>query len=108
MYVALTPDQERLREELRGYFSELVTPERRAALAMATGEFGDAQVYKEVIRQLGTDGCLGIGWPEEYGGKDRSMIEQLIFPDVAHVAGVPTPYHPPHPLGPPLQPTAPA
>ncbi|HEY9563461.1 MAG TPA: acyl-CoA dehydrogenase family protein [Nocardioides sp.] len=92
MYVALTPDQERLREELRGYFSELVTPERRAALAMATGEFGDAQVYKEVIRQLGTDGWLGIGWPEEYGGQDRSMIEQLIFTDVAAVAGVPIPY----------------
>src|SRR3546814_2928968 len=92
MYFALTPDQKLLREDLRGYFSELVTPERRAAVAMATGEFGDAQVYKEVIRQLGTDGWLGSGWPEEYGGQDRSMIEQLIFTDVAAVAGVPIPY----------------
>ena len=24
---------------------------------------------------LGTDGWLGIGWPKEYGGQDRSTIE---------------------------------
>jgi len=92
MHVALTPDQEQLRSELRAYFAELVTPERRAALSMATGEFGDPTVYKEVIRQLGTDGWLGIGWPEEYGGQERSMVDQLIFTDEAAVAGVPVPH----------------
>ncbi|MDP3889978.1 acyl-CoA dehydrogenase family protein [Nocardioides sp.] len=92
MRVALTREQEKLREELRGYFADLVTPERRTALASASGEFGDAVVYKEVIRQLGSDGWLGIGWPEEYGGQNRPTIEQLIFTDVAAVAGVPIPY----------------
>jgi len=92
MHVALTPDQERLREELREYFAALVTPEVRAGLAAASGEFGDAQVYKDTIRRLGSDGWLGIGWPKEYGGQDRSMIEQLIFTDAAAVAGVPVPY----------------
>ena len=33
MHIALTPDQERLRAELREYFGRLVTPERRVALA---------------------------------------------------------------------------
>jgi alkylation response protein AidB-like acyl-CoA dehydrogenase len=92
MRVALTPEQDRLREELRDYFTQLVTPERRAALSMASGEFGDVTVYKEVIRQLGSDGWLGIGWPKEYGGQDRSGVEQLIFTDAAAVAGVPVPY----------------
>jgi 3-oxocholest-4-en-26-oyl-CoA dehydrogenase alpha subunit len=92
MHVALTPEQERLREELREYFAALVTPEVRSGLAAASGEFGDAKVYKDVIRQLGSDGWLGIGWPKEYGGQDRSMIDQLIFTDVAAVAGVPIPY----------------
>ena len=92
MYVALTPEQEQLRSELRAYFNELVTPERRAALSMATSEFGDPTVYKEVIRQLGTDGWLGIGWPKEYGGQERSMVDQLIFTDEAAVAGVPVPH----------------
>src|SRR5687768_5135020 len=92
MYVALTADELRLRDELRGYFSELVTPERRAALSMSSGEFGDATVYKEVIRQLGADGWLGMGWPKEYGGQERTMVDELIFTDVAAVAGVPIPY----------------
>src|SRR5205085_5673973 len=38
------------------------------------------------------DGWLGIGWPEEYGGQDRSMMDQLIFTDEAAIAGVPIPY----------------
>ncbi|GEP38253.1 putative acyl-CoA dehydrogenase FadE [Nocardioides psychrotolerans] len=92
MHVALNPEHVRLKEELKEYFEALVTPERRARLASATGEFGEAGVYKEVIRQLGTDGWLGIGWPQEYGGQARSMIEQLIFTDVAADFGVPIPY----------------
>ena len=92
MHVALTPEQDRLREQLREYFNALVTPEVRAGLAAASGEFGDAGVYKDVIRKLGSDGWLGIGWPTEYGGQDRSMVEQLIFTDAAAVAGVPIPY----------------
>ncbi len=92
MYVALTPDQLRLRDEVQGYFSELVTPEIRAALAASTGEFGDVTVYKDVIRQLGTDGWLGMGWPKEYGGQERSMVDELIFSNAAMVAGVPIPH----------------
>jgi alkylation response protein AidB-like acyl-CoA dehydrogenase len=92
MHVALTPAQEQLRSELHAYFADLVTPEIRRGLASATGEFGEASVYKEVIRQIGKDGWLGIGWPKEYGGQARSMVEQLIFTDVAAVAGVPIPY----------------
>src|SRR3954471_2018150 len=100
MRIALTDEHVRLRSELRTYFSELVTPEIRAGLAAATGanmderggEYGDASVYKDVIRQVGQDGWLGIGWPEEYGGQNRSMIEQLIFTDEAAIAGVPIPY----------------
>jgi 3-oxocholest-4-en-26-oyl-CoA dehydrogenase alpha subunit len=92
MHIALTPAQVRLREELHEYFAALVTPEVRAGLSVATGEFGDTDVYRDVIRQLGTDGWLGIGWPTEYGGQARSMVEQLIFTDAAAVAGVPIPY----------------
>jgi 3-oxocholest-4-en-26-oyl-CoA dehydrogenase alpha subunit len=104
MHIALTPEQDKLRAELRDYFEALVTPERRAGLAASTnafgddaagggdGEFGAADVYKEVIRQIGHDGWLGIGWPEEYGGQDRSMMDQLIFTDEAAIAGVPIPY----------------
>jgi 3-oxocholest-4-en-26-oyl-CoA dehydrogenase alpha subunit len=92
MRIALDPEQVALKEELQGYFGELVTPEVKAGLASATGEFGEAGAYKAVIKQLGTDGWLGIGWPEEWGGQNRSMIDQLIFTDVAADFGVPIPY----------------
>ncbi|MDN5746419.1 MAG: acyl-CoA dehydrogenase family protein, partial [Nocardioidaceae bacterium] len=92
MHIDLEPHHLALREELQAYFAALVTPDIRAGLASATGEFGEASVYKEVIRQIGRDGWLGIGWPKEYGGQARSMVEQLIFTDVAAIAGVPIPY----------------
>ena len=92
MRIALTESQEALRKELRAYFTELVTPEVRAGLSASTGEFGDAGIYKDVIRQIGRDGWLGIGWPREYGGQERPMLEQLIFTDEAAIAGVPIPY----------------
>jgi 3-oxocholest-4-en-26-oyl-CoA dehydrogenase alpha subunit len=92
MQISYTPDQEILRQELREYFAALMTPERRAGLAHADGEYGDGGTYKEVVRQLGRDGWLAIGWPAEYGGQDRSVLDQLIFTDEAAVAGVPVPF----------------
>ncbi len=83
MHISYTPDQEQLRQELREYFAALMTPERRAGLAHADGEYGDGGTYKEVVRQLGRDGWLAIGWPAEYGGQDRSVLDQLIFTDEA-------------------------
>jgi 3-oxocholest-4-en-26-oyl-CoA dehydrogenase alpha subunit len=92
MHISYTPEQEQLRQQLREYFAGLMTPERRTALASATGEYGDGEVYKEVVRQLGRDGWLALGWPAEYGGQDRSVLDQLIFTDEAAIAGVPVPF----------------
>jgi 3-oxocholest-4-en-26-oyl-CoA dehydrogenase alpha subunit len=92
MHISYTPEQEQLRFELRDYFTALMTPERRAGLARADGEYGDGAIYKEVVRQLGRDGWLAIGWPAEYGGQDRSVLDQLIFTDEAAIAGVPIPF----------------
>lgn len=87
MYVDYTPDQEALRDELRAYFDELMTPERRECSAYEGGE-----LYRETIRQMGTDGWLGIGWPQEYGGQGRTAIEQMIFVEEMRRAGAPFPF----------------
>jgi 3-oxocholest-4-en-26-oyl-CoA dehydrogenase alpha subunit len=92
MHISYTPDQEQLRQDLREYFAALMTPARRAGLAGADGEYGAGTTYKEVVRQLGRDGWLAIGWPAEYGGQDRSVLDQLIFTDEAAIAGVPVPF----------------
>ncbi len=99
MHLAYTPEQEALRTELRGYFADLMTPERRAALTSG-GDYGDGVAYKEIVRQLGSDGWLVLGWPAEHGGQARSMLDQLIFTDEAAAAGVPVPFLTLHTVGP--------
>ena len=56
MRIALDPEHLALRAELQEYFGQLVTPERRAGLASATGEFGEAGVYMSVSNTLYASG----------------------------------------------------
>ena len=91
MQLSYTPEQDKLRAELREYFAALMTPQRRASLG-AGGDYGDGTAYKEVVRQLGADGWLTLSWPAEYGGRGASVTDQLIFTDEAAVAGVPVPF----------------
>jgi len=88
MYIGYTDEQEALRQELRAYYDRLLTPEAVEALAEGHG-IGPAM--RRVVRQMGEDGWLGIGWPKEYGGQGRSAIEQFIFFDESMRAGAPVP-----------------
>ena len=97
MHIAYTPEQERLREELRTYFATLMTPEIRAELAQSTTayggrDYGEGEAYRQVVRQLGKDGWLALSWPTEFGGRGGDAMDQLIFMDEAAVAHVPVPF----------------
>ncbi|MFI1334360.1 acyl-CoA dehydrogenase family protein [Streptomyces sp. NPDC020845] len=83
MHLAPTPRQRRLREELRGYFRDLISPETRAALP------NDPALQRQLLRRIGADGLLGLGWPVEYGGQGRGPDEQFVFFDEAYRAGAP-------------------
>ncbi|APE32954.1 acyl-CoA dehydrogenase [Nocardia mangyaensis] len=99
MFIDLTAEQRRLREELRSYFADLVTPAEAAA--MATDRHGDA--YREVVRRMGRDGWLGVGWPKEFGGQGFGPMEQQIFFNEAVRADVPLPLVTLLTVGPTLQ-----
>src|SRR5580658_11133541 len=93
MRIAYTPEQERLRLELREYFGALMTNDVRAAIAdAAEGDYGSGDAYRAVVRQLGADGWLALSWPKEHGGRGGTMLDQLIFTDEAAIAGVPVPF----------------
>ncbi|MDG3011509.1 acyl-CoA dehydrogenase [Rhodococcus sp. D2-41] len=92
MRITYTPEQQGLREELRAYFAKLITPERREALSSTSGEYGSGTVYRDIVREMGHDGWLALGWPTEYGGQARSALDQLIFTDEAAIAGAPVPF----------------
>jgi len=93
MQIAYTPEQEQLRQELRRYFGRLMTDEVRAAIADSIdGDYGNGDAYRAVVRQLGADGWLALSWPQEYGGRGGTMLDQLIFTDEAAIARVPVPF----------------
>src|SRR5437870_1828182 len=67
----------------------MMTPEVRAELGRA-GE--NSSLFGRLVRKLGADGWLGIGWPTEYGGQGRPVTDQFIFFDEAQRAGAPFPF----------------
>ena len=99
MFLDLTSEQVALRDELRSYFAALISAGERAA--MLTERHGT--VYREVVRRMGRDGWLGLGWPAEYGGRGLGQIEQQIFVDEAARADVPLPAVTLQTVGPTLQ-----
>ncbi|WP_414504914.1 acyl-CoA dehydrogenase family protein [Streptomyces sp. NEAU-L66] len=79
MHLAPTAHQERLRTALRSYFREV----------MPDGPVEDAAAQRAVLRRIGADGMLGLGWPTAYGGQGRGPDEQFVFFDEAYRAGAP-------------------
>ncbi len=87
MFLDLTDAQRGLQSELRAYFATLLEPDERELLL--TQRHG--AVYRDVVRRMGRDGWLGVGWPEQYGGRGFGQVEQQIFVNEAALADVPLP-----------------
>ena len=99
MFIDLTKDQRALQAEIRTYFARLISPEETEA--MRTDRHGPA--YRQVVRRMGEDGWLGVGWPVEYGGRGFGEMEQQIFVNEAARADIPLPYVTLQTVGPTLQ-----
>jgi 3-oxo-4-pregnene-20-carboxyl-CoA dehydrogenase beta subunit len=87
LYIDLTDEQHALRERLRAYLADLLSPAQRAVLLRE--RHGPA--YREVVARLGADGWLGLGFPTEYGGGGLGPVEQQIFVNEAARADIPLP-----------------
>ncbi|MFE2759073.1 acyl-CoA dehydrogenase family protein [Streptomyces halstedii] len=88
-----------LRRELRAYFSGLMPEDERRRVG-EEGVGGDR--FREVVKRLGSDGWLGIGWPTEYGGQGRPAEDQYVFFDEVQRAGLPFPFVTVNTVGPTL------
>jgi alkylation response protein AidB-like acyl-CoA dehydrogenase len=67
----------------------MLTPEVRAEL----GESGEGRpLFRELVRKLGADGWLGLGWPKEFGGQGRPATDQFIMFDEIQRAHAPFPF----------------
>ncbi|MEV4281104.1 acyl-CoA dehydrogenase family protein [Actinoplanes xinjiangensis] len=87
MFIELTEEQQGLQARLRAYLGTVLTPaERRVLLRERHGA-----AFRELVSRLGRDGWLGLGFPEEYGGRGLGHAEQQIFVNEAARADVPLP-----------------
>ncbi|MGW0690692.1 acyl-CoA dehydrogenase family protein [Streptomyces sp. NPDC002738] len=94
MHLAPTERQQQLRAELRTYFRDVITGPDAASGTDATSgtrarHADDPAEQRRLLRRIGADGMLGLGWPVEYGGQGRGPDEQFVFFDEAYRAGAP-------------------
>ncbi len=88
MYLDDTPALQALRQELRGYFADVMDPK---TVAQLDDPANAGATIRRVVGQMGKDGWLGIGWPREFGGQGRGPVEQLVFYEEVQRAGAPYP-----------------
>ena len=101
MELDLTAEQRKFRDEMRGYFAEMMSDELTAELAV-DGEGGGPQ-FRKAMKRMGSDGLLGLSWPKQYGGQERSAIDQFLFADEVQAAGFPLPFLTLNTIGPTLR-----
>lgn len=95
----LTDAQRVFKATVREYFAGLTTRADREELLV--DRHGAA--YHRIIKQMGADGYLGVGWPVEYGGKGLDGIHQQAFANEAARADVHLPSVTLQTVGPTLQ-----
>ena len=78
-----TPEQVRLRDEARAFASDAVSRFGRSNDSWING------YSKEVSRELGARGWIGMGWPKQYGGGERPPLDRLIVAEELITGGAP-------------------
>lgn len=81
----LSEGQRALKAELREWFAGLAEefghPADPGAVEGAWDRHGPS--YERLIKRMGADGWMGVGWPKEYGGHGLGEVEQTIFANEA-------------------------
>ena len=101
MHLDLTPSQRQFRDELREYLAKLMTD--ALVRELVSGHEGGGPEFRKAMKQMGRDGLLGVSWPKEYGGQERSPVEQFLFADEVQAAGFPLPFLTLNTVGPTLR-----
>jgi alkylation response protein AidB-like acyl-CoA dehydrogenase len=84
----LTPEAEELRRDVRAFIAEerdsgRLPPPRRIGLGFD----------KEMTRRIAAKGWIGLTWPKQYGGQERSALERYVLNEELLAAAVPVGAH---------------
>ena len=88
--LALTPEDEAFRDELRTWLAEHLVGDFKAAGPVG-GPADDAgwEVRLAWEKELAADRWLNVSWPEEYGGRGGTPRQELLFHIEHAAAGAP-------------------
>jgi alkylation response protein AidB-like acyl-CoA dehydrogenase len=78
-------DEERFRADARGWLAANVPAEPLPSMDTAAG----FAAHRDWERRMAADRWSVVSWPREFGGRDASVIEWLLFEEEYHSAGAP-------------------
>jgi alkylation response protein AidB-like acyl-CoA dehydrogenase len=84
----LPPEAERLRAEVRQFLDAEFAGARPIKRAKSWGGFD-----REFSRRVGARGWIGMTWPKQYGGHERSYLERYVVLEEMLAAGAPVSAH---------------
>jgi alkylation response protein AidB-like acyl-CoA dehydrogenase len=84
----LPPEAESLRQEVRGFLRETLGDRAPHKRARSWGGFD-----REFSKKVGERGWIGMMWPKQYGGHERSALERYVVLEEMLAAGAPVSAH---------------
>ena len=84
--IRLPQEAEELRSEVRAFLKEEI---EAGTFDPQAGRGGN----EEFSRKVGDKGWIGITWPKEYGGQERSFLERYVINEEFLFARAPTRKH---------------
>ncbi|MGZ0190046.1 MAG: acyl-CoA dehydrogenase family protein [Alphaproteobacteria bacterium] len=87
--VEFTAELRALQQEVRGFLTE----ERASGGFTPVGDGWGFGVDLDFSRKLGQRGWLGMTWPKQYGGHERSSMERYVVTEELLAAGAPVSAH---------------
>ncbi len=87
MDLAFTPEEQKFREDVRGWVRENLPKDISDKVHNALRLTRDDM--QRWARILGTKGWLGYGWPQQFGGPGWNAIQKHLFEEETALAGAP-------------------
>jgi len=85
---------EQFRLEVRQWLKENLTEDLLGLSNRGDIEDGELVKLKAWNQKMADDRYVAISWPEEFGGRDAGVMEQVVLAEEMHRAGAPAPLNP--------------
>ncbi len=87
----LTPEEQAFEAEVEAFLSEHHSPEVMDAHPEQLSQTVETPAKRAFMRKLAEKGWLGMSWPKEYGGQEKSGIYDFILTEALSRHGAPQP-----------------